>query len=309
MKHAFAIINPVAGKSNPEQIKRHLDRAFREAGWSYQTYETTGEEVLANVVGEKLEEDIDLFIAAGGDGTFSGVAGGLVNAGVPLALIPVGTGNVLARDLDIPRDIEAAVDLIISSTKTIEIDAMRVDDRYFFMNVTTGVTAEAMRTTEHESKQRIGRLAYIIEGAGHLLGFQPHRFEIEVDGVKAIHRASEILVINSHAVGAPYVKWGEQVCINDGILNLAIIRGRTLGAYLQIVWDLVWQHQRRNPSISSMQVTQKIAIDTQTPLAVQGDGDYIGETPIEISVVPQAVNILVAANEGEENETCSEQHN
>jgi diacylglycerol kinase family enzyme len=58
-----------------------------------------------------------------------------------------------------------------------------------------------------------------------------------------------------------------------------------------------------------MQVTQKIAIDTQTPLAVQGDGDYIGETPIEISVVPQAVNILVAANKGEEDETCYEQHN
>ncbi len=306
MKHAFVIINPVAGKSDPEHIRAKLDRAFQEAGWTYQIYETTGEEDLAGVVGEKLQEDIDLFIAAGGDGTFSDVAAGLVNAGEPLAIIPVGTGNVLARDLDIPLEIEAAIDLIVSSTKTIEIDAMGVDDRYFFMNITTGVTAEAMRTTEHESKQRLGRLAYIIEGTRHLLGFQPHRFDINVDGVEARHRASEILVINSHAVGAPYVSWGEQVCINDGILNLAIIRGRTLGAYLQIMWDLVWQHQRRNPSISSMQVTQKLAIDTQTPLAVQGDGDYIGETPVEITVVPQAVNILVAANKGEEDEACYE---
>lgn len=306
MKHAFVIINPVAGNSNPEQIRDHLDRAFQEAGWSYQTYETTGEEVLAEIVAERLQEDFDLFIAAGGDGTFSGVAAGLVDAGVPLGIIPVGTGNVLARDLDIPLEIEAAIDLIISSTKTIEIDAMGVDDRYFFMNVTTGVTAEAIRTTEHQSKQRIGRLAYIIEGAGHLLGFQPHRFDINVDGVEALHRASEILVINSHAVGAPYVSWGEQVCIDDGILNLAIIRGRTLGAYLQIVWDLIWQHQRRNPSISSMQVTERITIDTQKPLAVQGDGDYIGETPIEITVVPQAVNILVAPSKGEEHESCYE---
>ncbi len=306
MKHAFVIINPVAGNSNPKQIRDHLDRAFQEAGWSYQSYETTGEEDLAEVVGERLQENFDLFIAAGGDGTFSGVAAGLVNAGIPLAIIPVGTGNVLARDLDIPLEIDAAIDLILSSTKTIEIDAMGVDDRYYFLNVTTGVTAEAMRTTEHESKQRIGRLAYIIEGVGHLLGFQPHRFEIEVDGVKAIHRASEILVINSNTVGAPYVKWGEQVCINDGILNLAIIRGRTLGAYLQIVWDLVWQHQRRNPSISSMQVTERLAIDTQTPLAVQGDGDYIGETPFEITVVPQALNVIVAPSKGEKHESCYE---
>ncbi len=109
-------------------MRQHLTAA----GWTYELYVTTGEEGIADVVRAALARTetrsprIDLFVAAGGDGTVSGVAGGVAQTNVPMGIVPLGTGNTLARELDIPLATESALDLLTGDHCLAEIDAIEV---------------------------------------------------------------------------------------------------------------------------------------------------------------------------------------
>jgi diacylglycerol kinase (ATP) len=97
----LVVLNPVAGNVDAAQIRQALERGFSEANWSYETYTTTGEERLADVVRAHLDPGIDAIVAAGGDGTVSGVADGLARTETPLGIIPPlpvqGDGDVFGQ--------------------------------------------------------------------------------------------------------------------------------------------------------------------------------------------------------------------
>ena len=103
-----------------------------------------------------------LVIAAGGDGTLVGVANGLVHSPVPLGILPLGTGNDLARALLIPLKLDEAMELLVSDHVVMEIDALQVGERYFFSNVSVGISPKMMKDTKSADKKRFGRLAYAL---------------------------------------------------------------------------------------------------------------------------------------------------
>jgi diacylglycerol kinase (ATP) len=110
-KQVLLIYNPVAGQDDAGAARQMIEERLKEKGWELDVYETTGEEVLADVVRERSEKNVDLVIAAGGDGTVAGVASGLVNTKIPLAIIAGGSGNMVAQELKIPTDVDEAIDL------------------------------------------------------------------------------------------------------------------------------------------------------------------------------------------------------
>jgi diacylglycerol kinase (ATP) len=151
----------MAGNSDAELIHRALEQHLVGNEWAYEVYETTGEERIAEIVRGVLNRDFDMFIAAGGDGTVSGVADALIGTGIQLGIIPVGTGNSLARELGIPLKLEDAIDLLTGEHTMARIDAMHVGDRYFVLNVSVGISALMMRDTKREDKRRFGEIAYV----------------------------------------------------------------------------------------------------------------------------------------------------
>jgi len=291
------VINPVAGSANTDQILERIETRFGELGWQYQVYETDGSESVAEVAAEACKDGATLIVAAGGDGTVAGVVNGLMHTGVPLGILPAGTGNGLARALSIPLDLNEAVDLIAGAHRTQEIDALQVNEEYYVLNVSVGISSRSMKNTGHEEKQRYGMVAYARTVLKEVLAVSPRRFDIEVDGHSLQVRASEILVTNGSILQSPLDLFGSLESFTDGQVEAHILTARSLGNYLRLGWQLLSRPRGRKEDLRRLTVRERIRIDTaRRPQPVQADGELIGETPVEIRVVPQALRVIVPEN-------------
>ena len=295
MRKAFVVLNPVAGQCDVDVVRQTLEQHFAKTNWTYEVYETTGQERVAEIVHAALERGFELFVAAGGDGTVSGVAGGIVHTAVPMGIIPVGTTNALARELDIPLELDGALSLLMGDHAITNMDAMRIRDQFFVLNIGIGISALMMRDTERDIKRRFGRIAYLWTGLAKLLGLRLRRFTVEVDGQSSRLRASEVLIVNSGGLGEPYFHWEPHIHLDDGRLDVFVLRARTAPDYLRVVWGLLLGRQKRDPNVRFLSAERSIAINADRPLPVQADGDVIGQTPIQVQVVPNALQVIVPA--------------
>lgn len=295
-KKAFVILNPVAGNSSREEILYLIEKHFQSANWKCEIYQTTGEENVPDVMQNVLDQkgnDINLFVAVGGDGTVSGVAGGLVDEVIPMAILPTGTGNSLARELGISLDIKKALQLITGEHRLAKIDAMKVGNDIYLLNVSLGLSSLMIRGTDREDKRHFGRVAYIWTIIRKFFGYQPHQFDIFIDGKRMQYRAAEVTVANSGAIGSPSLRWSPKVKLDDGQINVFIIRSKSAIDYLQLAWNILSGQQQRDPHLRHVVTNKRVIINTLSNLPVQGDGEFIGRPPVDVKVLPDAVQIII----------------
>jgi diacylglycerol kinase (ATP) len=291
MRQALVVLNPLAGSSNVDRVREAMSRtAAGELHCDVRVIAPT-EQVTA-AVRAALPSGFELVAAAGGDGTVSAVASALVHTDVPLGIIPIGTGNILARDLGIPLDLDSALQLLCGPHQTRMLDAMQVREQFYLLSIGVGLSAVIFRDTTLEDKRRLGRFAYVLRGLQALLGFQPRRFTLTVDGKSRRVRAAEVVVANSSTAGDPNIRWGAHVRLDEGVLDVCIVRARAPLDYFTIAWHLL-RGQQRDPRVRFLRARESIAIDASHTLPVEADGDLIGQTPVHIRVVPAAVRVIV----------------
>lgn len=293
MTEVLVVLNPVAGHSEPEAIKAALERHLGDSGLAYECYETTGEESVPKVVSAALERGFDLIVAAGGDGTVSGVVGGLVNSEKPLGIIPVGTGNGLARDLDIPLDVDEAVRLLVGEHALRRLDVLKANAFFSVLSVSVGLSAEMMSDTETPSKRRWGRFAYLWTGVEKLFGLRAHPFTIFVDGHKNRVRATEVLILNSGSIALGDMQWAEDIRFDDGRMDIYALRAGSLTDLLRSLWYLLLQRPESDPGTWYRRAEDSVSIRTRTPMPVQVDGDFVGETPLDVEMMAGSVTVIV----------------
>ena len=294
----FVVVNPKAGSYAADAVRNALDRYFprhlAEGEPLCEIHETGHDDNLVQVVREACGRGFELVVAAGGDGTVSGVADGLVGSPVPLGIIPLGTANVLARELGIPVELEAACQLLAGAHDLAEVDAMRVGDHAYFTQVGVGIDSLMIRDTTTEHKRRFGRVAYLWTACGPLLGFQPRRFRLTIDGKEPrLTRATQVLVANCGMLGQPPFRWGPDIRPDDGRIDLCVIRARHLFNYVALAWHVLLGQHRRDRNVRYEVVERAVKIEASRPLPVQADGEIIGDTPVEVTLVPRAVRVIV----------------
>lgn len=310
MSKAFLVLNPVAGNSEPDEVRRLLEEqaqgASGRAAWEYEIYETTGEEDLPSVVREALGRGVDLVVAAGGDGTVSGVASGLAGAvpagRVPMAILPLGTGNAMARALRVPLDAGQALELALGRHDLRRIDLMRLAGRFFLANITVGLSAEIMQEAGSDEKQRFGLLAYVAAALTASLGSpegdrRNRHFHLAVDDRSLELQASEILVLNSGVLGLPNVELGLDVHPDDGRIDIYAVPAETLADSVLQAWRLVAGSHEEDSDIRHLTAGRRVSIGCDGAVPLQADGESLGEIAaseyIDIEVVPAAVSIVV----------------
>ena len=293
MTNIYVVFNPVAGTEEPEQLYDTITHRLAEQPGSYQIYRTTGDERIIDVVERALRRGFDLFVGAGGDGTLSSMADGLADSDRPLAILPTGTGNILARELGIPLELDAALDLVTGEHAIRPIDTMQVGDRRFLLSISIGLSSLTMQDTAREEKRALGLLAYIWTGLKKLLGFQPIGFELTLDEQETYRRADEITVANNGALGMPAFRWGPDVSLDDGKLDVCFVNARNLLDYLSIGWNAFWGRQHQERRLHCLQAQQRVIVRADKDLPVQGDGDIIGRRSIEVKIAPHSLNIIV----------------
>ena len=291
-RQVVAIMNPKAGSAAGEAIRRSLGECFREGESRLEVYETRDGEDLGAVVRDRVRQGVDLVIAVGGDGTVSAVADALAGSGTPMGILPMGTANVLARELEIPLNVDEAARLLVGDHRLATIDAMKVGGRLYLTQVGVGLDALMIRDTPTAHKKRFGKLAYLWSAGKHLVGFQPRRFTLEIDG-RPVHRhASEVIVANVGTLGQPPFRWGPDIRVDDGALDVCVSKARTVFHYLGLFWHVATRRHWADTNVHYYEARRSVAIATRHPVPVQADGEVIGETPVRVEVVPGAVKVI-----------------
>jgi membrane protein len=293
----LVVLNPVAGKGQPDETRQTIAAALARV--SFDVYETAGDEPLPEMVRNAVRQRAYRWVAAvGGDGTVSEVANGLVGSDVPLAIIPAGTGNVLAQELGIPQETEAAARLLLSSPDRHEIDGIEIDQRLFFLMVGVGVESEIMKKTTSEQKNRWGNLAYIVNAVKEAFGWQPFRFSLTIEGRTYELEASEVVLANTSRIGLGELALNDDIKLDDGRIDVAVIRARSIADYFRVVWAVIRRRPRQSKNMRFFATHDRLHLAMKRPLPVQGDGEALGErSELTATVVPRAVTVLVPSPE------------
>ena len=292
----FVVFNPKAGKEDQaDEVRTALASHFTPPRWTSEIYETTGKENedIAAICRAACARGASLVISAGGDGTLAGVGNGLVNSPVPLGILPLGTGNALARALLIPLKLDEAMDLLVNDHTVMEVDALKVGERHFFLNVSVGISPEMMSDTSSEDKKRFGRLAYVMALIKRSSIFRLRRYTLTLDGRPRSIRAAEVLVSNPTLLEKPPSVFGPPETLDDAQLEVYVIRAHTLGDYVRLVWDLFRRPGQSAAKLSHLAATHTIQIKATHSQLVQADGEVIGHTPVDVRMVPKAIHVIV----------------
>jgi len=285
------IYNPIAGQRHGLRLRKTF-RALENSGASLSVIETQGPGDAERAAASASPTDTDMLIVAGGDGTINEVVNGLMAARgpvPPMAIIPLGTANVLAQEIGLKLSSRKIAAAILGDGR-ISVYPGRANGRYFLMMGGVGFDAEVVANIDPALKRRTGKFAYLVEV---LHQSWSHRFELcggEIDG--APFESRWIVVCNGRHYGGPFVaapdasltEPGFSVCLLDGG-GLDIPR---YGAALAL--GRLWrQHDVR------IVPARSIRIDGPVGFRVQGDGDIIGRLPVDIVAADRPIELVVPA--------------
>jgi diacylglycerol kinase family enzyme len=294
---ALVILNPAAGKKSSEVVNESLAKHF-DGVIEYEVYETTKSDKPGDIVRARLRDGFDLVVAAGGDGTVSAVADGLVGNAVPLGIIPVGTGNMLARELDLPIDIDKAVSLIASAPHSRKIDAMKIDGLTRVLSASVGLSPLIIGGASRKGKNRFGNLAYYWSAARNACNIKRRYLEVEIDGSAQQFRAVEVIVANCGKLFKKLDPLGPDIRLDDGHLDVWILSTKSGLDYPLYIYGLITGRLARLRT-NFFTVEKSVTIKCFNPLKVQADGELAGDTPLSVELLPGALTVLVAENPGE----------
>lgn len=293
----YVILNPVSGDGDPELIRAPLRHILSQD--RYKIYETNEDDSPTELARQAVADGYGWVAAAGGDGTVSAVADGLAGSDTPLVIIPAGTANGIAQGLGIPNDIEQACELLIAGqSTTMMLDAIKVGDRHFLLQMGVGIEAATMENTPRGFKQVAGAFAYMTTAVREALRWEPHQFTLSVDGQERQIRASEIVIANLADIGVLNLQWNEEIRPNDGIIDIAIIRAESALDYAKVVARLVKGDPAMSEHIEFLKAERKIVLSAESDLPLHGDGEVIDDgLPLHAEVAPAVLRVLVPATE------------
>lgn len=251
---------------------------------------------IQKFIQQGLHNGLDLVVAAGGDGTVSMVGSPLVNSEISMGILPIGTGNLLAKELNIPLRFDKALEVLTSdASETFAIDTIGLGQNSFLMNLSVGISSTIMGETPSSEKQRLGFFAYLKHFIKLLFRIKMDRFTIEFDGQTITKSASEVIIANSRILAAQQFEWPDYVSLNDGKQDLFIIRAANFRDVLKFIASVFTKYRINLPIVSYYPYEKYCRIETREPRNFQADGDPIGVTPIHVEVRPQSLKIIVPA--------------
>jgi YegS/Rv2252/BmrU family lipid kinase len=285
-------MNPVSGTNSPESVRQTIESTLEEHNLTFEVYETSGNEDLKEIIRRAAQNGFRIFLSAGGDGTIAALANALTGTDIPFVIIPNGTWNGLARSLEIPLQIDQALNLMFQEHEIREIDALEVDGQFYLLNVSAGLGSRAMTDVNREDKRRLGIFYDLWNAFNQLMGFQTFRFEVKVDGALLRFRASEVMVANCRNIALKSVQLDPEIRMDDGKMHLCRIQARSVRDYFGIAFSMIAGKQQEDWRFLCLDATQEVEIRCNHRLPVQADGDLIGYLPIKVKLARKAVRIV-----------------
>lgn len=271
-----------------------ITEAILGQGHRLNTLPTTGPGTGVALARRSLEAGADLILALGGDGTLNEIANGMIGTHVPLAVLPAGTANVLARELGLGCNTLAVVSRLSECMpRRISVGLLQSDGgrtrRHFLLMAGVGFDAHIVYRLNLNLKSRMGQLAYWL-GALKELGRVLDEFETHTGGRSFRCTFALASRVRNYA---GYLKLARHASLLDQDFEMMIFEGSTLRYYSVYLSAVLSGRTGRTRGITSLRAPgASFAAPPGSPVYVQVDGEYAGRLPASVEIVPDALTIL-----------------
>ncbi len=239
------IINPISGTGSKEGLKDMVESALAPMGWIVDTRFTAGRGDATHLAHVAVEQGYHAVLAAGGDGTINETATGLCGSDVPLGILPAGSGNGLARHLEIPIDPELALK-VITQNKIEACDYAIVNNRPFFCTFGLGFDAAVSHRFARQSRR--GIISYVRSALSEYVSYQSETYTISANGKIITERAFVVAVCNASQYGNnAYI--APEASVTDGLLDVTVIYSGNAVDAAVVGFDLFTGYINRNTMI------------------------------------------------------------
>lgn len=323
LKRAAVIINPTKF-SDLGAIRGRITASCRAAGWGEPVfYETTVADPGRGQARQAVRDGVDLVCSLGGDGTVRSVAAGLIGTDTPLGILPAGTGNLLARNLDLPFDnIDTAVTVAITGrNRRIDVGELVVGDPehdldgdtrddsepgdpadpehpgtttyHFLVMGGLGMDAAIMAGTNENLKNKVGWPAYLVSGVKHLVSPE-FRTTVQIDDEAPVRRRARMIIIGNCGRLLGGLVLMPNARVDDGQLDTVIASPRGVVGWVPVATRIATRQRKGHPTLDH-RTCKTISVRTDRPVPVQIDGDVVGEaSSVTATVRPGVLTVRVS---------------
>ena len=299
MARVLLLVNPAAARHD-QLFLRAIRRYLTTSGWHVELVETRKEGDAQVLAKQGVETGADVVAVYGGDGTLMQTVPAIVGTGTPVALIPGGTGNLVAGNLRIPRDpMEAAKVITHGTQRLFDLGRLQLADRerYFAVACGAGLDAEVMASTTAAAKRAFGIGAYAARIYQGLQELKRDHYRVTVDGEVIEMDAVTAIVANCGEFVPPFLKLGHGITFDDGMLDVVLLHAdgvlHGVGVLSRLLLGLT-----DSPAMRFAR-GEHIVVESEPIRQVELDGEPAGgDTPFAASIVPNAIEIMVPGLDG-----------
>ena len=287
--------NPIAGVGRAGRRVGELGRLLQDRGCEVTTRLTRGSGD-ARAFAESVGGDVDCLVIAGGDGTIHEAVNGLADpSGTPIAILGVGTANLLARDLDLPRTPHGVADLIQHGRTRMPDPGLIGGERRFFAVASAGLDAMVIRALHGTRRGALGFGGYPLPILKAISRYRPPRLRVSVEGGRPVEGAW-VVVANTFTY-AGFLSVADRARCDSGRLDVVVFPRGSLPALARYAWA-GWRRRVSKLTGVSYLTGVSVRIDSSDPVDVEVDGEYYGVTPIDIALQTAAAPVLTLVSPG-----------
>lgn len=322
MIKAELVYNPHGGQVVVRHELEAVVSFLTRCGWSVTYRETTKPEEATQFARSAARIGAEVVVAAGGDGTVSEVANGLLHTETALGVIPVGTSNSWAIQMGIPAlnplspgtsiakmvsDIEERTKLpmpgnyyrkvlldaaqVLVDRRTVAVDMGEVAGRYFLMWAGIGLDAAILESVPPKEKAALGTWAYLLTALGAAGRRCSTDVQLTLDG-KMLRVNTPLIVVSNIQVYGGIMAIGAKAVVNDGKLDVCVFKGDGFFTFVQHAFNVISRQHLSDPSMDYYQCSE-IVVESACALPVHVDGEPFTQTPVAIRVIPSALKVIV----------------
>ncbi len=287
-KKILFVVNPISGglskRKLPELIIKNLDRTLFEPELFYTSLELNAREITRRAI----EEKFDIIIAAGGDGTMNQVAQCLIHTHIIMGILPLGSGNGLARHLHIPLKVSSAI-AFINKLNVTRIDTIKINDEYSVNCI--GVGFDAFVAHHFSKLPNRGLKTYVAATLKQFTNYKRQFYTLSIDGQVFADKAAIITIANSS-------QWGNNFYIAptadiaDGKMDVTIIKHLNYRNIIQLTYRLLSKTiQKSSQAVTYKAEKVNLILEENTPMHIDGEPRLVRDL-FSIEIVPNSLNIL-----------------
>jgi YegS/Rv2252/BmrU family lipid kinase len=286
-QRALIVVNPIAGRGRARDAAAVLQEGLSGLPMAVEVFETSARGDASRRV-KDMDPQVDLVVSVGGDGTLAEILETLP-AEIPVAVLPLGTANVLGNEVRLPRDAAGLVRVIAAGNST-GLNTARVNGTISFLVTGVGFDGAIVEDVEARRQGPITKLFYVRSVLRTLLRFQPSQLTVCIDGKEKPGPWAWVLVSNVRGYGG-VVKLATGSKLDDGLFEVVLFpRADTLSL---LGYGLRALMGRLPGGSCKMVRASKVQIEADCPTPVQIDGDFAGHTPVTFEVRPQCHRLLI----------------